>query len=128
MSQMRAIPLIIFFVILSALPAVAESIISFEDLEHSGKRWTELINKSVSLSDNHRLTLDEKRKVFCRFGLQALAWGEVYKNELYKAAVAVRILSELSPEPFKTLAEKHELHLVHYRRVYKNCRSFLGSE
>lgn len=116
---------------LLALPISAEPV-PFEDLEHSGKRWLELINKSNSVSENHQLSLDEKRRVFCRYGLQSLDWGKAYVNEILEAAEIARILNKLSPETgllvhyndLKNTAERTAILLVDYARVYQNCRSY----
>lgn len=130
MSFERVIPWITCFVFLSTLPTSAEPL-PFKDLEHSAKRWLELIDKSNTLTDNHQLSLDEKRRIFCRYGLQALNWGKVYRNELLEAAETARILNKLSPDTgflahysdLKNAAEKHAILLADYVKVYQNCGS-----
>ena len=135
MSFERVILWITCFVFLSTLPTAAEPL-PFKDLEHSAKRWLELIDKSNSLSDNHQLNLDEKRRIFCRYGLQALNWGKVYRNELLEAAETARVLNKLSPDTgflahysdLKNAAEEPTILLADYAKVYQNCGSYGHNE
>ena len=131
MSLERAFLMITCFVFLSAIPTAAEQEVPFKDLEHSGKRWLELIDKSISLSDNNYLSLNEKRRIFCRYGLQALGWGKAYRNEILEAAEMARKYNKLSPgtvflthyNELKFAAGEQTTLLANYAKVYQNCPS-----
>lgn len=130
LNPVRAIFLIKCLIILACLPAEAAPD-PFKNLHYSGKQWLDLIDKSNKLSDDNRLSIDEKRRIFCRYGLQALRWGEVYKNELFEAAEIFRLLEEPAGTGYQPNyngllndAKAHTRLLTVYYKVYQNCRSY----
>ena len=104
--------------------------------EIAGKMWLEYIKKSTSLSGDPQLSVDENRKIFCRYGLQALAWGEVKRNELSNEVELLRKLNKILPnadlqdelQEYKRMAQSHQVVLADYFKVYMNCRSLGYSE